>query len=96
MTGELKNLRNVVAEAKTKDVKVVSAVVKRMLDKNMFLFGFVDVNESSAAERLDELTGVQNASIQIACKKCVTDTFPATVDFTVYSKPSLILFPWRM
>ncbi|PHT75576.1 hypothetical protein T459_19098 [Capsicum annuum] len=63
--GELKNLRNVVAEAKTKDVKVVSAVVKRMLDKNMFLFGFVDVNESSAAERLDELTGVQNARCRL-------------------------------
>ncbi|XP_015158936.1 uncharacterized protein [Solanum tuberosum] len=67
--GELKNLRNVVAEAKAKDVKVVPAVVKRMLDRNMFLFGFVDVNESSAAERLDELSEVQNASIQIACKK---------------------------
>uniref|UniRef100_M1D1S8 Uncharacterized protein n=1 Tax=Solanum tuberosum TaxID=4113 RepID=M1D1S8_SOLTU len=69
LTGELKNLRNVVAEAKAKDVKVVPAVVKRMLDRNMFLFGFVDVNESSAAERLDELSEVQNASIQIACKK---------------------------
>ncbi|KAH0639664.1 hypothetical protein KY285_036250 [Solanum tuberosum] len=68
LTGELKNLRNVVAEAKAKDVKVVPAVVKRMLDRNMFLFGFVDVNESSAAERLDELSEVQNASIQIACK----------------------------
>ncbi|XP_004242759.1 uncharacterized protein [Solanum lycopersicum] len=67
--GELKNLRNVVAEAKAKDVKVVPAVVKRMFDRNMFLFGFVDVNESSAAERLDELSEVQNASIQIACKK---------------------------
>lgn len=40
-----------------------------MFDRNMFLFGFVDVNESSAAERLDELSEVQNASIQIACKK---------------------------
>lgn len=69
LTGELKNLRNVVAEAKAKDVKVVPAVVKRMFDRNMFLFGFVDVNESSAAERLDELSEVQNASIQIACKK---------------------------
>ncbi|KAK4369944.1 hypothetical protein RND71_009419 [Anisodus tanguticus] len=67
--GELKNLRNLVTEAKAKDVKVVPALVKRMLDRNMFLFGFVDVNEASAAERLDELTGIQNASIQIACKK---------------------------
>lgn len=97
LTGELKNFRNVVAEAKAKDVKVVPALVKRMLDRNMFLFGFVDVNESSAAERLDELTEIQNASIQIACKKYVTDTFPATVCYsTVYSKPSLILLPWLM
>lgn len=72
--GELKNLRNVVAEAKAKDVKVVPALVKRMLDRNMFLFGFVDVNESSAAERLDELTEIQNASIQIACKKLFANT----------------------
>lgn len=69
LTGELKNLRNVVAEAKAKDVKVVPALVKRMLDRNMLLFGFVDVNESSASERLDELTEIQSASIQIACKK---------------------------
>ncbi|KAK4375605.1 hypothetical protein RND71_006282 [Anisodus tanguticus] len=48
---ELKNLRNLVAEAKAKDVKVVPALVKRMLDRNMFLFGFVDVNKASAAER---------------------------------------------
>lgn len=72
--GDLKNLRNVVAEAKAKDVKVVAALVKRMLDRNMFLLGFVDVNESSAAERLDELTEVQNASIQIACKKLFANT----------------------
>ncbi|CAN4103527.1 unnamed protein product [Withania somnifera] len=72
--GELKNLRNVVADAKAEDVKVVPALVKRMLDRNMFLFGFVDVNESSAAERLDELTEIQNASIQIACKKLFANT----------------------
>ncbi|KAK4731709.1 hypothetical protein R3W88_024697 [Solanum pinnatisectum] len=51
LTGELKNLRNVVAEAKAKDVKVVPTV--RMLDRNMFLFGFVDVNESSAGLELE-------------------------------------------
>ncbi|KAH0636484.1 hypothetical protein KY289_036399 [Solanum tuberosum] len=56
LTGELKNLRNIVAEAKAKDIKVLPAVVKHMLDRNMFLFGFVDVNENSAAERLDELS----------------------------------------
>ncbi|XP_059286452.1 uncharacterized protein LOC132039910 isoform X2 [Lycium ferocissimum] len=67
--GELKNLRSLLVEAKAEDVKVVPALVKRMLDRNMFLFGFVDVNEASAAERLDELTEVQNASVRIACKK---------------------------
>ncbi|XP_009769165.2 uncharacterized protein [Nicotiana sylvestris] len=77
--GDLKNLRNIIAEAKAKDVKVVPALVKRMLDRNMFLFGSVDVNEGSVAERLDELTEIQNASIRIASKKYVTDTFLATV-----------------
>ncbi|XP_060172039.1 uncharacterized protein LOC132603138 isoform X2 [Lycium barbarum] len=72
--GELKNLRNLVVEAKAKDVKVVPALAKRMLDRNMFLFGFVDVNEASAAERLDELTEVQNASIRIACKKLFSNS----------------------
>ncbi|PHT52179.1 hypothetical protein CQW23_06641 [Capsicum baccatum] len=71
---ELKDVRNIVAEAKAKDAKVVPAVVKRMLDKKMFVFGLVDVNESSAAERLDELRGVQNASIQIACEKLFANT----------------------
>lgn len=34
-----------------KDVKLVPVLVKHMLDRNMFLFGFVDINESSAAGR---------------------------------------------
>ncbi|XP_016448035.1 uncharacterized protein LOC107773107 isoform X1 [Nicotiana tabacum] len=72
--GDLKNLRNIVTEAKVKGVKVVPALVKRMLDRNMFLFGSVDVNEGSAAERLDELTEIQNASIRIASKKLFANT----------------------
>ncbi|XP_019230580.1 PREDICTED: uncharacterized protein LOC109211498 isoform X1 [Nicotiana attenuata] len=72
--GDLKNLRNIVAEAKAKGVKVVPALVKRMLDRNMFLFGSVDVNEGSVAERLDELTEIQNASIRIASKKLFANT----------------------
>lgn len=72
--GDLKNLRNIVAEAKAKGVKVAPALVKRTLDRNMFLFGSVDVNEGSVAERLDELMEIQNASIRIASKKLFANT----------------------
>ncbi|XP_009617488.1 uncharacterized protein LOC107773028 [Nicotiana tabacum] len=45
-----------------------------MLNRNMFLFGSVDVNEGSVTERLDELTEIQNASIRIASKKLFANT----------------------
>ncbi|PNY01742.1 hypothetical protein L195_g025043, partial [Trifolium pratense] len=48
--GELKNLRVLVVDAKANDIRVVSALVKRMLERNMFLFGIVDLMESSVTE----------------------------------------------
>lgn len=72
--GELKKLKDLVVEAKEKDIKVVSVLVKRMLDMNIFLFGFVDINEGSVAERVNELTDLQNAHIQVAYKKLLANT----------------------
>lgn len=72
--GELKKLKELIVEAKEKNVKVASAVVKRMLEKNMFLFGSVDMNESSALETVNQLTELQNARIQVAYDKYVRDT----------------------
>ncbi|XP_057768024.1 uncharacterized protein LOC130988247 isoform X2 [Salvia miltiorrhiza] len=65
---ELKKLKNLVIEAKAAGVKVVAALVKGMLERNMFLFGFVGVNEGSATERVNELTNDQNARIRSAYK----------------------------
>ncbi|XP_047943770.1 uncharacterized protein LOC125190489 isoform X2 [Salvia hispanica] len=39
-----------------------------MLERNMFLFGFVGVDEGSPAERVNEVTGEHNARIQAAYK----------------------------
>ncbi|CAK9159999.1 unnamed protein product [Ilex paraguariensis] len=72
--GELKGLKNLVVEAKAKGIKVVSVLVKRMLERNVFLFGFVDINESSVTERVNQLTDMQNARIQVAHKKLFADT----------------------
>ncbi|XP_022143014.1 uncharacterized protein LOC111013003 [Momordica charantia] len=72
--GELKKLKELVVDAKEKNVKVASAVAKRMLEKNMFLFGSVDMNESSALETVNQLTELQNARIQVAYNKLFSDT----------------------
>ncbi|CAJ2634707.1 unnamed protein product [Trifolium pratense] len=67
--GELKNLRVLVVDAKANDIRVVSALVKRMLERNMFLFGIVDLMESSVTETVNQLQQVQNTCIQIAYKE---------------------------
>ncbi|KAL1557465.1 hypothetical protein AAHA92_08039 [Salvia divinorum] len=66
--GELKQLKNLVIEAKAAGVNVVAALVKGMLERNTFLFGFVGVDEGSPAERVNEVTGEHNARIQAAYK----------------------------
>ncbi|XP_031737120.1 uncharacterized protein LOC101216308 isoform X3 [Cucumis sativus] len=71
---ELKKLKELVVDAKENNVKVVSFVVKRMLEKNMFLFGSVDMNESAALETVNQLTELQNARVQVAYKKLFNDT----------------------
>jgi snRNA-activating protein complex subunit 1 len=68
-TGELKNLRVLVVDAKANDIRVVSTLVKRMLERNMFLFGVVDLMESSVTETVNQLEQVQNARIQVAYEK---------------------------
>ncbi|XP_038890126.1 uncharacterized protein LOC120079795 isoform X2 [Benincasa hispida] len=72
--GELKKLKELVVDAKENNVKVASSVVKRMLEKNMFLFGSVDMKESAALETVNQLTELQNARIQVAYNKLFNDT----------------------
>lgn len=66
--GDLKRIKNLVVDTKMRDIKVVSILVKRMLERNVFLFGSVDANEGSATERINELTEIQNARVQTAYK----------------------------
>ncbi|BFG19047.1 hypothetical protein CerSpe_053210 [Prunus speciosa] len=71
---ELKKLRKLVINAKEHDLRVVSALVKRMLEKNVFLFGSVDTNEGSFTETVDQLTQLQNARVQVAYKELFANT----------------------
>ncbi|KAI8005362.1 hypothetical protein LOK49_LG08G00741 [Camellia lanceoleosa] len=72
--GGLKRLRNLVIDVKEKGIKVASALVKQMLESNVFLFGFVDIHDGSVTERVNELTGIQNARVQVAHKKLFSNT----------------------
>lgn len=67
--------------AKQEGIQVVSHILKRMLEKNMFYFGSVDVNEASIAETVNQLTELQNAQVQLACKMYVLFHFLAIVTF---------------
>ncbi|KAG6654042.1 hypothetical protein CIPAW_05G118700 [Carya illinoinensis] len=72
--GELKKLTNLVVDAKGKGLKVVSPLIRIMLEKNMFLFGSVEINEGSVTETVNQLTELQNARIQAAYKKLLANT----------------------
>ncbi|KAK3229540.1 hypothetical protein Dsin_001421 [Dipteronia sinensis] len=72
--GELKKLKDLVVESKNSGIKVVPALVKRMLEKNIFLFGSVDLNEGSVTETVNQLTELQNARVQVAYNKLFAST----------------------
>ncbi|KDP36450.1 hypothetical protein JCGZ_08580 [Jatropha curcas] len=72
--GELKKLKILVTDAKKQGIKVVSTLVSRTLEKNMFLFGFVDLNMGSVTQTVNQLTELQNARVQLAHKKLFADT----------------------
>ncbi|KAH7682955.1 snRNA-activating protein complex subunit 1 protein [Dioscorea alata] len=71
---ELRRLRKLVIDAKENGIKVVIALVKRMLVMNMFLFGSVDIAGGSVTQRVEEITKLQNKHIQIACEKLLSNT----------------------
>ncbi|KAJ8444667.1 hypothetical protein Cgig2_023730 [Carnegiea gigantea] len=74
--GDLQWLKALVVDAKSQRTKVVSAVIKRMLEKNAFLFGFVDINEYSKKEKIKELVDVQKACVQKMNEKLFANTDP--------------------
>ncbi|XP_027330444.1 uncharacterized protein LOC113846409 isoform X2 [Abrus precatorius] len=72
--GELKKLRILVVDAKANNIKVVPALVKKMLERNTFLFGAVDLTEGSVTETVKQLQQLQNARIQVAYEKLFDST----------------------
>ena len=71
-TGELKNLSILVIDAKANDIGAVFALVKRMLERKTFLFGAVDLAESSVTETVKQLQQLEKAYIQVAYEKYIT------------------------
>ncbi|KAK8965388.1 hypothetical protein KSP40_PGU010279 [Platanthera guangdongensis] len=72
--GELKRLKILVIDAKENGIQVVPALVKRMLTKNMLLFGSSDTFSDSAKERVHAATKLQERALQIAYEKLLSNT----------------------
>lgn len=47
------------------------ALVKRMLDKGMFLFGYMNLLGDNGEKQVEELTAMQNKRVKFACDKYV-------------------------
>ena len=45
------------------------SLVNSMLERNLFLYGAIDLKEGSVEERVNELNDIQNARVQHANKK---------------------------
>ncbi|XP_031393068.1 uncharacterized protein LOC116204865 isoform X1 [Punica granatum] len=71
---ELKNIKDLIVASKERGITVVPPLVKRMLERNMFLFGALDVNEASVLERVNQLMELQNARVELAYKKLFANT----------------------
>ncbi|KAB1206137.1 hypothetical protein CJ030_MR7G014282 [Morella rubra] len=72
--GELKKLASLVVDAKAKGLEVVLTLVRLMLEKNMFLFGSVEINVGSVTETVTQLTELQNARIHVAYNTLFANT----------------------
>ena len=70
-TEESKQLKYFVVEAKQSGIGLVPALVKRMLDKGMFLFGFINLLGDHGAKQVDEMNAFQNKRVKFACDKYV-------------------------
>lgn len=69
LAGDLKRLKELVIDAKRENIRVVPHLVSSMLERNVFLYGAIDLKEGSVEERVNELTNIQNARVQHANKK---------------------------
>ena len=78
---------------------MVSALVKHMLQRNMFLFGFVDITDGSATEMVNEVSDIQNARVQVAYKKYIANLFCffplVLLEITLVSQSPYLTFFWK-
>ncbi|KAK9141750.1 hypothetical protein Syun_011150 [Stephania yunnanensis] len=71
--GELERLKILAIDAKKEYIKVAPALIKKMLDANLFLFGSVEINESSVAHRENEFEKMNKARLKAAYQKITSD-----------------------
>ncbi|CAA7399476.1 unnamed protein product [Spirodela intermedia] len=71
--GQLKHLKQLVVDAKD-GVVAVTALVKRMLERHMFLFGSVDTVGGSLKQRVDEIKRLQNKLVETAYDKLLANS----------------------
>ncbi|GLJ05413.1 hypothetical protein SUGI_0017820 [Cryptomeria japonica] len=70
---DLEKLNVLVIDAKQNGVGVAIATVKMMLTKNMFLFGFVEVDEEFVFKTVNAMAKQQHAHLQVASKKLLSN-----------------------
>ncbi|XP_076908431.1 uncharacterized protein LOC143565315 [Bidens hawaiensis] len=71
---EMKRLKELVIDAKKESISVVPVLVNSMVERNLFLYGAIDLKEDSVEDRVNELTYMQNARIEHANKRLFVDT----------------------
>ncbi|XP_076927373.1 uncharacterized protein LOC143590910 [Bidens hawaiensis] len=71
---EMKRLKELVIDAKNENISVVPVLVNSMVERNLFLFGAIDLKEDSVDDRVNELKCMQNARIEHANKRLFADT----------------------
>lgn len=73
---ECRQLKDFVVMAKQNGLRLVPALVKRMLDKGMFLFGYMNLlgYDNGEKQQLEELTALQNKQVEYACDKLFANT----------------------
>ncbi|RCV19317.1 hypothetical protein SETIT_3G374800v2 [Setaria italica] len=71
---ECRQLKDFISMAKQNGVHLVPALVKRMLDKGMFLFGYMNLLGDNGEKQVEELTAMQNKRIKFACDKLFANT----------------------
>lgn len=71
---ECRQLKDIVVMAKQNGLQLVPALVKRMLDKDMFLFGYMNLIDDNGDKQVEELTALQNKRVKFACDKLFANT----------------------